>query len=101
MTTTERGLTSFERDLNDYLVPHVDRKFIVELADELEGNGIDNIEEFEDALFYRTDHYRPDEEFAEHLYTELSGYELDPIIQGCIDWQAVWDTAYRFDFWSC
>lgn len=99
--TMERGLTSFERDLNDYIVPHIERKYIIELADELEGNGIDNIETFEEALFHSTNSYRPDEEFAEFLFTELSGNEIDPIIEGCIDWQVVWDSAYRFDFWSC
>ena len=41
-----------------------------------------------------------EEEFAEYIYTELNCKDIPDEIQGCIDWQLVWDTAYRFDFSS-
>ena len=100
-TTMVRGLTNFERELSDALVPAMEREAIIKLADELESNNITDVTTFEDAFFYRTEHYRPDEEFAEYLYTEISEHELPDAIQGCIDWQVVWDSYYRFDFWSC
>ena len=99
MTTSTPVLTNFERDLSDYFVDKT-RNQIVAIANSCEDYGIDRIEIFEDAFFYQTDSYRPNEEFAEFLFTELNENELDPIIEGCIDWQTVWDSAYRFDFWS-
>jgi hypothetical protein len=99
--TMERGLTNFERELSDAIVPAMEREHIIELADELEGNGITDVETFEDALFYRTDCYHADEEFAEYLFTEIGCNDIPDVLQGCIDWQVVWDSFYRFDFWSC
>ena len=91
-------LTRLEADVQSYL--NCTSAQAVALCDDFEAYGINTFEDFEDAFFYQTESWRPDEEFAEFLFTELNENELDPIIEGCIDWQTVWDSAYRFDFWS-
>ena len=98
--TLDRGLTRFEMDLSDELVPHLDREDLIKLADELSNYGIDTIEQFQDAFYYRTESYRPDEEFAQYLSEEINCDEVPDYIQGCIDWQVVWDSHFCFDFWS-
>ena len=99
MTTTVPTLTNFERDLSDYLVGKTKAQ-IVAIADSCSDYGINTIEEFEDQFYYQTDSFRPDAEFAQYLSEEVSCDEIPDHIQGCIDWDVVWNSYYRFDFWS-
>ena len=96
--TVAPSLTRLEADVKSYL--DITSAQAVALCDDFESYGIATIEEFEDAFYYRTESWRPNEEFAEHLFTEVECQELHPAIEGCIDWQVVWDSYYRFDFWS-
>ena len=96
MTTI--SLTRLESDVKSYL--DITSAQAVALCDDFTAYGIETFEEFEDAFDYRTDAYRPNEEFAEYLYTEVLGNEIDPIIDGCIDWETVWKSAFRYDYWS-
>ena len=95
---TTKTLTRLEADVKSYL--DIDEHQAIELCDELTAYGINTLEEFEDAFYYRTDSWRPNEEFAEHLFTEVDCEELHPAIQGCVDWEVVWNSHYRFDFFS-
>tara|TARA_B100001094_G_scaffold206197_1_gene200079 strand:+ start:118 stop:528 length:411 start_codon:yes stop_codon:yes gene_type:complete len=72
-------------------------QFIKLLRDDI---GIITADNLCDALFYETDAFHAEEEFAEYLFTEFGCRDIPSEIQGCIDWQLVWNTAYRFDFSS-
>ena len=96
MTTV--SLTRLEKDVAEYL--QLTPSQAVALCDELSAYGINTFEEFEDVHFYSTDSYRPDEEFAQFLSEEINCDEIPSHIQGCIDWETVWNSHYRFDFWS-
>ena len=96
--TVAPSLTRLEADVKSYL--NCTAAQAVALCEDFESYGITTFEEFQDAFYYRTDAWRPDEEIAEHLFNEVDGQELHPAIDGCIDWQVVWDSHYRFDFWS-
>ena len=67
--------------------------------------GINDADDLQDRYFYETDHYDPCEEFAEHYVMEMCDGEnllkdagMMPWLIGCIDFEAVWNTALRFDF---
>ena len=98
---TTQTLTRFENDLRSYL-SDLSSKDAVKLADECDAYGINTMDAFEDAFFYQTDTYpgRADAEFAQYLSEEINCDEIPDHIQGCIDWDLVWQTHYRFDFWS-
>ena len=66
---------------------------------------INDADDLQDRYFYETDHYDPCEEFAEHYVMELCDGErllndagMMPWLIGCIDFEAVWNTALRYDF---
>ena len=88
-------------EINDRIYVGFDEEeyeqFIKLLRDDI---GIITADNLNDALFYQTDRYNAEEVFAEYIYTELNCKEIPDEIQGCIDWQLVWDTCYRFDFSS-
>lgn len=85
-------------EINDRISTCFDEKDYDRFIGLLDDLGITTADNLSDALFYQTDKYNAEEEFAEYLYTEISCKDLPNEIQGCIDWQLVWDTAYRFDF---
>ena len=67
--------------------------------------GITDADDLQDRYFYETDHYDPCEEFAEHYVMEMCDGEnllkdagMMPWLIGCIDFEAVWNTALRYDF---
>lgn len=97
MTMTP-SLTRLEADVKSYL--SCTSAQAVALCDDFESYGINTFEDFEDKFFYQTDSFRPDAEFAEYLSQELNCDEIPDHIQGCIDWDVVWNSHYRFDFWS-
>ncbi len=87
-------------EINDRIHEGFDEEEYEQFIDLLDDLGITTADNLSDALFYQTDVYNAEEEFAEYIYTELNCKEIPDEIQGCIDWQVVWDTAYRFDFSS-
>lgn len=91
-------LTRLESDVKSYL--NCTAAQAVALCDEFDAYGINTFEDFEDAFFYQTDSFRPDAEFAQFLSEEINSDEIPDHIQGCIDWDVVWNSHYRFDFWS-
>ena len=96
MTTVQ--LTRLENDVREYL--DITPAQAVALCDEFDAYGINTFEEFEDAFYYQTESFRPDAEFAQYLSEEVNCDEVPDYIQGCIDWDVVWKSHFRFDFWS-
>jgi len=66
--------------------------------EELMDNGIETVEQFEDSY---QGQYRDGAEFSEEL-CESIGYlnetNLPAFLQFCIDWEAVWMSSLRFDY---
>jgi hypothetical protein len=87
-------------EINDRIYEGFDEEEYEQFIELLDEEGIISADNLSDALFYQTDKYNAEEEFAEYIYTELNCKDIPDEIQGCIDWQLVWDTAYRFDFSS-
>ena len=69
-----------------------------EFMDELSENGITTAEQFQDAYFYQTDSWNAERDFAEYITTELNCVDLPDYV--VIDWQATWDSALRYDFFT-
>ena len=67
-----------------------------EFMDELSDLGITTAEQFEDALFYQTDAYNAESDFAQYCAEEIYGLDLASFL--VIDWQATWDTSLSYDF---
>ena len=69
-----------------------------EFMDELDANGIETAEQFQDAYFWQSDSWNAEAEFVEYIVTELDCAELPQFL--VIDWQRSWDANYRHDFFT-
>lgn len=69
-----------------------------EFMDELSEHGITTAEQFQDAYFYQTDGWDAEKLFAEYITTELYCIDLPSYL--VIDWQATWDDAVCYDFFT-
>ena len=68
-----------------------------EFMDQLADLGITTETQFNDAYYWQVDNtWRAEAEFAEYVTTELHCINLPEFV--CIDWQATWDSALRYDF---
>jgi len=84
-------------DRTSYIIEEDEYDAFIE---ELANHGINDALQFEDAFNGELDGYgeRVTSEFAEEL-VESCGYKIEPaFIAGCIDWQLVWHSAFRFDY---
>ena len=96
------ALSGEKQDLYD----HVHDKFgyqwsheqIMGFMDELDDIGITTPEDVDDAFEWDIDEYDPERKFAEYFVTEVLCEGLPSIVEGCVDWQAVWDTSLRYDY---
>lgn len=99
------------QDLYDAIIerlPHADKwdvEEVIEFIEELNGLGVGNASQFEDAFYTYTDEYNPEKWFAEDYFEQigvLPTNDADPASQlySFIDWQAVWDCLLRYDFYS-
>ena len=68
--------------------------------DELSDNGITTAEQFEDALYYQTDSWNAEVEFAQHFAEDISCVNLENLGYLVIDWQATWDRNLCYDFFT-
>lgn len=75
-----------------------DHEEITDFMKELDDLGIETPEQLDDSYEYTTDSYKPEEEFAEYFVTEVYCTSFPDIIEGCIDWQAVWNSSLRYDY---
>ena len=90
-------------EINDRVSDGFDEDDYEKFIDLLDDYGITTAEQLSDALWYQsegTGFMSPEEEFAEHLETEINCTDIPSHLQGCIDWQRLWDSYYRFDFYS-
>ena len=97
-------LSREQRALFDYI------KDIIEYADEalieeLDDNGIETVEQFEDAFAGSYDGYgskSPEAQFTEELVSDC-GYlegDLPSFISNHIDYQEIWDCELRHDYFT-
>ena len=97
-------LTVQDQDLYDMIedmcpeFTKLDAEQCQEFMDELSEHGITTAEQFQDAYFYQTGNWNAECEFAEYVTTELSCVDLPHYV--VIDWQATWDRALRYDFFT-
>ena len=71
-----------------------------EFMDELSEHGINDADTFESALFYQTDAYNAEADFAQYVTEEVNCMDMDSLQYLVIDWQATWDTALCYDFFT-
>ena len=75
-----------------------------EFMDELSEHGITTAQQFEDAYYYQTDSYNPEVEFAQWIAEEVECLafmnDAAPGSWLVIDWQASWDSALSYDFFT-
>lgn len=87
-------------EINDRIHTGFDADEYEEFMSLLDDYGITAAEQLSDALWYQTDNYGAEAEFAEYIENEINCTEIPSHLEGCIDWQVVWDSHYRFDFFS-
>ena len=90
-------------EINDRVYDGFDEEQYEQFMEILDSYGITTAEQLSDALWYQTEDtgfLTPEAEFAEHLETEINCTEIPSHLEGCIDWQRLWDSYYRFDFFS-
>jgi len=98
------SLTDQDRELYDMIedmcpeFTKLDAEQCQEFMDELSENGITTGEQFSDAYFYQTDGWDAEKLFAEYITTELYCVDLPDYV--VIDWQATWDSALCYDFFT-
>ena len=83
-----------EAVIQEGLIDAMPDRFFNELVD----CGIETVEQFQDAY---AGEYSSSAEFAEQLCDDcgyLSESNLPTWISGCIDWDHVWNSALRFDY---
>ena len=104
------NLSDQDRDLYDMIEDRcpeftkLDANQCQEFMDELSDHGITTAEQFEDAYYYQTDSWNPEAEFAQYIAEEVECLSfMNDAAPGSwlvIDWQASWDSALRYDFFT-
>ena len=95
------AMSGTEQELYDKIVEFNnkwDHTEITGFMKELKDIGIETPEQFDDSYEYTSDGWKPEEEFAEYIVTEVLETSYPDIIEGCIHWRAVWDSALRYDY---
>ena len=95
------AMTGVEQEMYDRLIEFNnkwDHEEITDFMKELDDLGIDTPEQFDESFEWDTDGYKPEEEFAEHFVTEVYETSIPDIVEGCVDWQAVWNSSLRYDY---
>lgn len=90
-------------EINDRISNSFDEDDYEKFIDLLDDYGITTAEQLSDALWYSTEgtaFVTPEAEFAEFIETEINCTAIPSHLEGCIDWQTLWDSYYRFDFFS-
>jgi hypothetical protein len=102
------SLTDQDRELYDMIEERcpefakLDADQCQEFMDELSDLGITTASQFEDALFYQTDAYNAEADFAQYYAEEVACMnqfsDAGMLSFLVIDWQATWDCNLRHDF---
>ena len=99
LTTEQQALLDYIQDIIEYADE--------ELIEELDDNGIETVEQFEDAFAgsYNDDTYgsqSPEAQFCEELVSDC-GYlenDLPSFISNYIDYQKIWDCELTHDYFT-
>ena len=95
------AMTGTEQEMYDHIVEFNnkwDHEEVTGFMKELNDIGIETPEQFDDSYEYTSESYKPEEELAEYFVTEVLETSYPSIIEGCIDWQRVWDSGLRYDY---
>ena len=87
-------------EINDRISDGFNEHDYESFIEKLDDYGITTAEQLSDALWYQTDEYNAKAEFAEHIETEINCTEIPFHLSNCIDYQQLWDSWYRFDFFT-
>lgn len=68
------------------------------LAEELIENGIETGDDFDDSFQGEYDEWNNEADFAQEFYIGLGVIDSDSPLFGHINWQSVWDTELRYDY---
>lgn len=95
------SLDSDTQDLYDIIHDRIGEKWdhddIIEFIDELDDIGIETADQFNDAFYTVIDYsHNAEAEFAEKLVN--SSYNIPEIVVSAIDWQAVWNAEFSYDY---
>jgi hypothetical protein len=75
-----------------------DHEMVLDFMEELKDLGIETPEALQDSFEYQSDSYRAERDFAEELITQIMGETIPSAVEGCIDWEAVWESSLRYDY---
>ena len=96
------ALTGTEQEMYDAVYKKFgekwDHEVIMDFCSELSDIGIELPENLDDAYEYTSEGYKPEAEFAEYIVEEVLDTGIPDIVQGCIDYQSVWDSSLRYDY---
>lgn len=93
-------------EINDRIHEGMDADEYEEFMALLDDYGITTAEQLSDAIWYASEGgdlsplSTPEEDFAYHLETEINCTDIPSHIENAIDWQSLWDSHYRFDFFT-
>jgi len=102
--STDQQLSKEQQALLDYIQDIIDYPDEA-LIEELDDNGIETVEQFEDAFAGSYDGYgskSPEAQFTEELVSDC-GYlenDLPSFISNHIDYQEIWDCELRHDYFT-
>ena len=102
--STDQQLSKEQQALLDYIQDIIDYPDEA-LIEELDDNGIETVEQFEDAFAGSYDGHgttSPEAQFTEELITDC-GYlenDLPSFISNHIDYQEIWDCELRHDYFT-
>ena len=79
-------------EINDRISDGFDEHDYESFIEKLDDYGITTSEQLSDALWYQTDELNAKAEFAEYVETEVNCTEIPSHLEGCIDYQQLWDS---------
>ena len=98
------ALTGTEQEMYDAVYKKFgekwDHEVIMDFCSELSDIGIELPENLDDAYEYTSEGYKPEAEFAEYIVEEVLETGVPDIVLGCIDYQRVWDSTLRYDYYT-
>ena len=98
------ALTGTEQEMYDAVHKKFGEKWdheqIMDFCSELSDIGIELPENLDDAYEYTSEGYKPEAEFAEYIVEEVLETGVPDIVLGCIDYQRVWDSTLRYDYYT-
>lgn len=95
METLNAEMIEFLQDRLDFVEEEA-----IQFASDLKDHGIETEDQFDEAYFGYIDEYFAEREFAEQFYKDMGVIDSDHPLYGFIDWQDVWDSNLRYDYFE-